>query len=147
MASWSNIRGFIHCDATNNPEHDDISIIRGWHTSPDPNDSSKPWQDVGYHFYIPSSGVIQYGRSLEINPAAQAGNNSGTIAICLHGLNEEDFTEAQFEALNLIVKTISSHYGKRITWHGHKEVDKYRACPVFDYKKVLRLTEYGHYTA
>ena len=74
-------RVFIHCSASDRPEHDDISVIKKWHTSPDPKDPSKPWADVGYHYYIKFNGEIQHGRGLEITPAAQGKpNNSGTKA-------------------------------------------------------------------
>lgn len=92
-------RVFLHCSASDNPEHDDVEVMRRWHTDPKP--SGRGWSDVGYHFFIRKSGLLETGRNLERIPAAQRGNNSGTIAICLHGLKDELFTSKQFEMLNV----------------------------------------------
>jgi N-acetyl-anhydromuramyl-L-alanine amidase AmpD len=109
------------------------------------------WDGVGYHYFIRKDGTIQEGRSLERTPAAQGGNNSWTIAICLHGLTKENFTSAQFSSLRSLCKEINTEYRaegsgpetqSRITFHGHCEVSN-KSCPVFDYKKVLNLDESG----
>lgn len=134
---------FIHCSASQNPNHDNIAMIRKWHTSPDPKDPSKPWVDVGYHYFIRSDGTIELGRSLEMTPAAQGGYNRGSIAICLHGLDVGDFTEAQRKALHELCTRINIEYKGSITFHGHKEVNPHKDCPVFDYKEWLRLDEFG----
>ena len=86
---------FLHCSASNSPFHDHVQVIRQWHIE-------KGWADVGYHYFIRTDGTIQIGRALEKVPAAQKGHNRGSIAICLHGLNEEDFTEEQYTALILL---------------------------------------------
>ena len=75
-------RVFLHCSASDNAEHDDIQIIRRWHTDPEPQ--GRGWSDVGYHFFIRKDGEIQEGRPLTRTPAAQAGHNTGTIAIVTH---------------------------------------------------------------
>lgn len=131
---------FIHCSASDNPEHDNVETVRKWHTSPSPTDSSKPWQDIGYHYYINKNGDIEAGRSLEKNPAAQAGYNTGTIAICCGGL--KDFTEKQFDALRELCSVINETL-PAVTFHGHCEVNPHKTCPVFSYKKVLGLDEDG----
>ena len=79
-------RVFLHCSASDDPDHDDIDTIRRWHVD------ERGWSDVGYHYFIRSDGTLQEGRPLERIPAAQAGHNAGTVAICLHGLAEESFT-------------------------------------------------------
>lgn len=132
-------RVFLHCSASNRAVHDDVSVITDWHR--------QRWPDLcatqpGYHFFITSKGVVQPGRDLELKPVAQANHNSHTIAICLHGLNADDFTEAQFDALRDLCKQINEAYGGAVTFHGHKEVS-IKACPVFDYKAVLSLDSLG----
>ena len=84
---------------------------------------------------------IEEGRSLERTPAAQKGHNKNTIAICLHGLDKEKFTEEQFESLWLLCKEIDNSY-EFITFHGHSEVST-KSCPVFNYTRVLNLNEIG----
>ena len=133
-------RVFIHCSASDNADHDSIEVMRRWHMDPKP--AGRGWSDVGYHFFIRKDGVLEDGRPLERIPAAQGGNNTGTIAICLHGLEEEKFTSAQFETLVTLCKEIDEAYDSQITFHGHREVAN-KACPVFDYVRVLGLDSDG----
>ncbi len=127
-------RVFIHCSASDNPDHDDISVIEKWH-------KERRFAGVGYHYFITKNGDVQIGRELERSPAAQRGHNKGTIAICLHGL--KDFTEDQFDALAELCSRIDAAYRHDITFHGHCEVSS-KTCPVFDYKFVLDLTDRGY---
>lgn len=130
---------FIHCSASDNPAHDDVSIIRSWHTSPPRN-----WSDIGYHYFIKKDGTIQPGRSLEKSPAAQYPYNKGTIAVCLHGLKEELFTEEQHTSLNFLADDIEAAYEPRkIRFRGHTEVSA-KTCPVIPYRKWLGLDSGGY---
>ena len=130
-------RVFIHCSASDNPEHDDVAVMRRWHLA-------RGWLDVGYHYFIRKDGICQVGRDIERTPAAQSGNNTGTIAICLHGLDINKFTAAQLNMLKRLCVIIENSYGSKVlTYHGHREVAN-KACPVFDYKKVLRLDSVGY---
>lgn len=128
-------RVFLHCSASDRPEHDNVATMRDWHLA-------RGWSDVGYHFFIRKDGTIEEGRPAERTPAAQGGNNTGTIAICLHGLAEENFTADQFRSVIELCKEISISYGNFITFHGHCEVSA-KTCPVFPYKAVLGLDAYG----
>jgi hypothetical protein len=130
-------RVFLHCSASDRPEHDDISVIRSWHIG-----SPRFWDDVGYHYFIKRDGTIQKGRNLEKTPAAQAGHNTGTIAICLHGLEKDRFSQAQFDSLRFLCALINNLYKGGVTFHGHCEVSS-KSCPVFDYKNVLMLDAKG----
>lgn len=129
-------RVFLHCSASPNPEHGDVEIIRAWH-------HQRGWNDIGYHYFIPFGGALQIGRNIEKTPAAQQGHNTGTIAICLHGLYKHNFTLNQYETLQTLCKQINSAYDGKVTFHGHCEVSN-KACPVFDYKAVLELDPSGH---
>ena len=122
---------YLHCSASANPAHGDVEIIRQWH-------HQKGWSDIGYHYFIPFDGELQIGRDIERTPAAQAGHNTGTIAICLHGLYKSNFTLNQFQTLQKLCREIDLAYTGHITFHGHCEVST-KACPVFDYKLVLEL--------
>ena len=128
-------RVFLHCSASDNPAHDNVATMRQWHLQ-------RGWSDVGYHFFIRKNGTLELGRSLEKIPAAQYGHNTATIAICLHGLKDEKFTEAQFETLRALVGQINLAYHSAITFHGHCEVAA-KACPVFKYREILRLHASG----
>lgn len=128
-------RVFLHCSASDNPTHDSAAVIDAWH-------KVNGWASIGYHFFIRKDGTLEIGRDLEKTPAAQEGNNTGTIAICLHGLDKAKFTEAQFSTLRLLCSQIDRAYGGRVTFHGHNEVSR-KSCPVFDYRQVLGLSDVG----
>lgn len=126
-------RVFIHCSASDNPDHDDVSVIRQWHLQ-------RGFKDVGYHYFIQFDGAIQHGRGIESTPAAQEGHNAKTIAICLAGL--KDFTAAQYDALRGLCLAIHTVLPD-VTFHGHKEVNPHKLCPVFNYRKILGLNSKG----
>jgi murein L,D-transpeptidase YcbB/YkuD len=129
-------RVFIHCSASDHPAHDNVATMRQWH-------KQKGWSDVGYHFFIRKDGMLEEGRSIERTPAAQINHNTGTIAICCHGLYREKFTPAQFDTLRTLCGDIDIAYGGEVTFHGHCEVAA-KECPVFDYRAVLNLDAEGH---
>ncbi|GLS86665.1 hypothetical protein GCM10010873_16390 [Cypionkella aquatica] len=129
-------RVFVHCSASDNPAHDNVATMDAWH-------KARGWSGVGYHFFIRKDGTLEMGRDLEKIPAAQEGNNVGTIAICLHGLLEEKFTEEQFKTLRSLCRQINKAYRNIMTFHGHCEVAN-KTCPVIDYRKVLGLDPKAH---
>lgn len=125
----------IHCSESDNPEHDDIEVIRKWHTSPSPYDPSKPWSDVGYHYFIQKDGTIQKGRDEDIVGAHCFGENQNSIGICLHGIDL--FSEMQFRHLNNLICDISGRHGiKEIG--GHYQYDDRKTCPNFDIPEFLK---------
>ena len=133
-------RVFLHCSASDRPDHDDVAVIPRWHTDPEPQGNG--WSDVGYHFFIRKSGQVEEGRPISRRPAAQGGNNTGTIAICLHGLAKEKFTSEQFAGIHDLSRQINGAYDGGVTFHGHCEVSS-KLCPVFDYRAVLGLDRFG----
>lgn len=130
-------RVFLHCSANSNAKWG-IEDLKASHIS-------RGFSDIGYHFFIDFAGKIFIGRSLETNPAAQVGHNTGTIAICLHGGQDSkaDFKIEQYHILKSLCKQICEAYNNQITFHGHCEVSA-KDCPVFDYKEVLSLDEKGY---
>lgn len=129
-------RVFLHCSASDSPEHDSIHVIRRWHVD------GNGWDDVGYHYFIRRDGTLESGRPLEKTPAAQAGNNTATIAICLHGLTLERFTKAQYRTLVELATAMNDAYAGMVGFHGHCEVAS-KSCPVFPYRAVLGLDSHG----
>lgn len=128
---------FLHCSANSNSKWGILDLKE--------SHLSRGFDDVGYHYFIDFTGKTWEGRSLETTPAAQKNHNTGTIAICLHGGQHSinDFTQEQYESLFNLCSDINKAYEKKITFHGHSEVDKGRDCPVFNYKKVLNLDNKG----
>lgn len=128
---------FLHCSASDKAQHDNIKTIESWHLS-------RGFSKIGYHYFISKDGIIHEGRSLKEIPAAQGGKNTGSIAICLHGLKVEKFTKEQFSSLKKLCEKIKSSYSpSTIKFRGHCEVSS-KACPVFDYKSVLGLSPEGY---
>ena len=127
---------FLHCSASDNAAHDDVSVIRQWHLA-------RGWSEIGYHYFVNKTGDVQAGRALERTPAAQKGHNTGSIAISLHGLRADRFTPKQFESLVALCKAIDDAYDAQIRFRGHCEVST-KSCPVFNYRQVLGLDASGY---
>lgn len=126
---------FVHCTACSSGGYGAEEIDR--------DHRGRGFSEIGYHWLIKYDGTVIVGRSTEIMPAAQAGYNRGTLAICLQGLERSDFTEAQFRSLKLMADKLDDDAGTYgLRWRGHCEVAA-KACPVFDYCRVLGLDGYG----
>ena len=128
-------RVFLHCSASEAPLEGKALVdeIRRWH-------KKRGWSDVGYNLLIDKAGVVMPGRPLARNPAAQKGHNTGTIAICVHGL--EKFPPNMLEQCRLLCAEINEAYDGRISFHGHCEVSS-KECPVFDFRNLLQLDRFG----
>lgn len=126
---------YIHCSASDNPEHDNVATMEEWHRQ-------RGFSGCGYHYFCRKSGEGEIGRSIEKTPAAQRGHNRGSIAICLHGLDEGKFTQDQLDWLIGVCWQINDAYDGNVTFHGHREVAN-KTCPVFDYQQILRLDAKG----
>ncbi|NDD53418.1 hypothetical protein EBZ39_06010 [bacterium] len=131
-------RVFIHCSASDSAWMDCVGAMRDIHVK------ERGWRDVGYHFFIRKDGTLEAGRNIEQTPSAQAGNNTGTIAVCVHGLDIDKFTEAQRQTLSKLAWGIDRTYPDLVTYHGHCEVSS-KTCPVFDYRTWLNLDKFGRF--
>lgn len=131
-------RVFLHCSASDSPAHDNLRTIELWHTR-------RGFSGCGYHYFVRKDGTLERGRDLERDPAAQAGHNRGTIAVCLHGLAGDRFTEHQFATLRALCQSIHEQL-PLATFHGHCEVSA-KSCPVFPYRAVLNLDARGRMLA
>jgi hypothetical protein len=127
---------FLHCSDSDHAHHDNAETIEAWH-------KERGWSGIGYHFFVQKNGTIQYGRDIELVPAAQKGHNTGSIAICVHGKDIAKFTKEQRASLVALCLTLNKLYKGGLTFHGHKEVEPNKACPVFNYKLWLRLDKDG----
>lgn len=129
----------VHSSAT--PADMDIgaATIRRWHMSPDPNDPSKPWSDIGYHFFLRRDGEIEFGRPVERQGAHVAGHNETSIGVCLVGgtnANERakaefNFTMAQMAQLAYLLHKLGERYPEARVC-GHRDLDPHKACPAFN---------------
>jgi N-acetylmuramoyl-L-alanine amidase len=136
----------IHCSAT--PPSVDIGVeeIRKWHRA-------NGWGDVGYHYVIRRDGVVQAGRSLDLQGSHTQGYNYESVGVCLVGgvrrdpdvdgkddidgprwdLNPDaNFTAAQYASLESLVKLLLPRYPGAVV-RGHRDFPGVtKACPSFD---------------
>lgn len=124
----------VHCTAT--PPTMDIGVaeVRSWHRK-------VGWIDVGYHFIIRRDGTVEAGRPVDVVGAHVSGYNSNSIGISLvggvdkNGKAENNFTLAQFDALEAKLKELLLVYPKAVV-QGHRDFPKvFKDCPSFDAKK------------
>lgn len=116
----------IHCSDS---MHGDVAEIRRWH-------KARGWRDVGYHFVIRRDGEIEIGRMLTDIGAHAKGFNRNSIGTCLIG-KDNDFTEAQFDALRRLDASLRSQFDGIKTVE-HRELNSSKTCPTFDINKVLK---------
>lgn len=131
---------FIHCTASDNEQLHGKWLV-DW--LKDIHVNQNKWSDIGYHFVIDKFGELLVCRNIERTPAAQAGFNTGSIAICCHGLDIDKFTQAQFDKLHAVCHEINAAYTGNIRFRGHCEVSN-KTCPVLDYAQILELDSQGH---
>lgn len=122
----------IHCADSDNPDHDDISVIDKWHRE-------RGWDSVGYHFFIKKNGVRQVGRPIGTVGAHVEGHNSHTIGICMSG--GKYFTANQASALMALLNELLDHPLLRSTVKGivpHYAFNPHKTCPNFEWSLILK---------
>ena len=95
-------RVIVHCSAT--PDKGDligVKQIREWHLE-------RGWSDVGYHFVIRRSGIVEPGRAENLVGAHTRGENADSLGVCLVGTR--DFTKEQLESLKRLGALINRKY-------------------------------------
>lgn len=131
----------IHCAATKPSMDIGLREIRQWHRQ-------RGFLDVGYHFIIRRDGSLEVGREVGSIGAHVAGYNETSIGVCMvggideKGKPQDNFTPAQWVALNALVWKLTrvDYPGIRIV--GHRDLDSGKACPSFDVAKWLpKLTQ------
>lgn len=128
----------IHCAATKPSMDIGADWIRKIHVQ------QRKWRDIGYHYVIRRNGIIEYGRQLDQIGAHVEGHNTGTIGICLvggiseTGRPENNFTPAQFEAVQFLINTLVKEFPSIIKLSGHSDYAN-KACPSFNVHEKLKL--------
>ena len=115
----------VHCADT--PPKMDVGVndIRQWHIA-------RGWKDVGYHYVIRRSGLIESGRHFSVTGAHVQGHNKDSVGLCLVG-RERNYTDAQWESLAHAVNQLSKYFkGAKVV--GHSDLDRLKKphCPGFD---------------
>ena len=123
-------RVFLHCSASDRPEHDNVATMRNWHLA-------RGWSDVGYHFVIRRSGEIETGRPIEKAGAHAAGHNIASVGVCVVGGKARagrqpcNFTARQWASLAALVDTLKRDHPTIESVIGHNDVSS-KTCPIFD---------------
>jgi len=126
----------VHCSAT--PPRRDVNVddIRRWH-------KGRGWSDIGYHFVITRSGLVQNGRPIKFVGAHCKGRNRRSIGVCLvggvsaSGKPEANFTFAQYASLLELFHEIDFRMDRHLPVKGHRDFAK-KACPSFDIHALLK---------
>lgn len=122
----------VHCSAT--PPDMDIGAdeIRRWHIE------DNGWSDIGYHYVIRRTGVIEHGRPLDYQGAHVRGHNHESVGICLvGGVNKDaqpdaNFTAAQYASLESLISLLLPRFPGAAV-RGHRDFPGVtKACPSFD---------------
>lgn len=129
----------IHCAATKPSMDIGLREIRQWHRE-------KGWLDVGYHFIVRRDGTVELGRPHEVVGAHVEGHNSDSMGICLvggiddKGQPQDNFTDAQWAALDHLVWEAKTSWYPNAKVVGHRELNPGKACPSFDVQNWLTRT-------
>lgn len=99
----------IHCSATGPTSDIGADEINEWH-------KAKGWSSIGYHAVIRRDGEIEFGRHFDEIGAHVQGQNARSVGICMvggvdaEGKAENNFTEEQFESLDILVAMLRRAY-------------------------------------
>ena len=131
----------IHCS---DYSWGDAEEITRWH-------KERGFEDIGYHYVILNGrrkandtynesidGLIEAGRSLDLQGAHCLTQNNRSIGICLIG--KKDFTSDQMQRLKELVRASCSFYGLDPTKdiYGHYEFEPKKTCPNLDMEKFRK---------
>ena len=126
----------IHCSDSDIIAHDNIAVIKAWHTDPPPN--GRGWKDVGYHFFIRQNGTIEVGRPISIIPCSAKNHNANTVAICLSG--RKDFSLLQFKSAAKLCQDLLDIFGiNRKNIFPHNYFNPNKSCPNFNIEYIVKL--------
>lgn len=120
----------VHCAATEPTMDIGLREIRQWHRE-------RGWLDIGYHYVIRRDGTVETGRPKDVIGAHVEGHNYESLGICLaggidaSGKPENNFTEAQFASLRILLAQLKGDY-RSAQIVGHRDLDPKKACPSFD---------------
>ena len=139
----------IHCLATKEGKDYNVDQVRTWHIL------ERGFSDIGYHFLVHRSGIIEEGRPWDKPGAHARGYNENSVGIVYVGGLDKDGkardtrTVAQVHALRSIVSVLRAQFpGIEVVGHRDLSVDLngdgvitpdewMKECPCFDVKTEL----------
>ena len=123
----------LHCSGIRPGQCSSTKQIDHWHRT-------LGWRGIGYHYVVRRDGTVERGRPENIPGAHCQGHNKHSIGVCYEGGLDaagqpaDTRTEAQKQALHLLVQELKERYPKALVL-GHHDLNRYKACPCFDVKK------------
>lgn len=114
----------IHCSDSPNGRDIGVHEIRDWHLD-------RGFTDIGYHYVIRRSGVLEEGRPIGKAGAHVQGHNKLSVGICLVG--RDKFTKAQLTTLHSLVVALMEEFDlEKDCVVGHYELNPKKTCPNID---------------
>jgi hypothetical protein len=125
----------VHCsDSPDYPKNhqmfDSVGAkgINQWHIA-------RGWKQIGYHWVIRQSGIVEPGRDETEVGAHCEGKNTGSIGICLVGRG--NFQPEQKDALVDLFLAIGKRWNIPLDqWFGHYQFNKNKLCPLVTIDEV-----------
>ena len=118
----------LHCSDSPQGRGDTAETIHRWH-------KERGFDGIGYHHVILEDGIIEQGRPEYWSGAHCKGNNTGSVGICLVGI--DSFTSAQYNSLDKLVAEYEECY-PNVSVYGHYQLDSSKSCPNFDVVEWLK---------
>ena len=136
-------RIIVHCAATPDYKESDkdfdrfgASDVKKWHIE-------RGFKNIGYHFVIRRTGVIELGRAPEYQGAHTMGHNTNSIGVCYIGTKRP--TPKQISSLlNIYVLMFKDCRIRFSDWYGHHEFTDMKECPGFSMDIFRKLLEFYH---
>lgn len=121
----------VHCSANRKGSALRLADVDRYHRS-------LGWSGCGYHYVIPTDGIIESGRPEEVVGAHSRNHNRHSIGVCYIGglsadgsMPEDTRTEAQKRALRGLLATLHATYPEALIV-GHRDLNPHKVCPCFD---------------
>lgn len=126
----------VHGSATPPDMQVTAEDINRWHLE-------RGWDEIGYHFVIQRSGLVEIGRDLDKHGAHVKGYNSDSWGICLiggvdaDGKAEDNYAYEQFRSLFTVLRFLRT-MAPQAEILGHRDFPGTDTdCPSFDVKAML----------
>lgn len=121
----------VHAAATPPDMEVTADMVDQWHRE-------RGFRAIGYHLFIRRDGTLEHGRKIDLWGAHVKGHNHSSVGIAMaggidhQGSPENNFTDAQWDALRSALRTLQAVYPRaKIT--GHTDFSGvHKACPCFD---------------
>lgn len=139
----------VHCSATQRSRDITAKDINRMH-------KRRGFREIGYHFFIRRSGLLEIGRDLDEMGAHVKGYNDCSWGVCLAGgldnagRAENNFTQAQFQTLRAVLAMLRV-FAPEAKVLGHRDLSPdidgdgvieewewLKQCPCFDVRQWLK---------